>query len=237
MALAMTAMAQDTIIFRNGDIKSVKVTEVSKSQIKYLLWDSQDGPVYVQEVSDIFMVKYHNGRKELFNQNNQEERPGRQNVKSSAWYGYMDRYGGFLVINNRRLALNEEQIVLGPQRYSTYISATKQYSGGGLCVAMGFVTAIVGTGCLFYGMDEGNQAEQLIIPAICMLALSDVLLPVGFVLRGIGRGRLNWVVDDYNREQRQISQRVSLSMGPSLISSPSAAGTNYTMGAGLQLHF
>ena len=57
IALSIAANAQDTIIFLNGDIQVVKVTEVSKTQIKYLLLDSQEGPGYVQDVSDIYLIK------------------------------------------------------------------------------------------------------------------------------------------------------------------------------------
>ena len=46
--LAVSAKAQDTIIFRNGDEQKVKVTEVSDSQIKYRMWSNMNGPVYTK---------------------------------------------------------------------------------------------------------------------------------------------------------------------------------------------
>ncbi len=64
----MGLYAQDTIVFRNGDEIRAKVTEVNLDDIKYKLWSNQDGPTYTKRFSDIFMIKYSDGHKELFNQ-------------------------------------------------------------------------------------------------------------------------------------------------------------------------
>jgi len=62
-----SSYAQDTIIFRNGDELLVKVTEVSDTEIKYILWSYLDGPLYTKKISDISSIKYMNNYKETYN--------------------------------------------------------------------------------------------------------------------------------------------------------------------------
>lgn len=60
-------LAQDTILFNNGDETLVKVTEVNDTEIKYQLWVNPNGPTYTHKVSDIFMIKYMGGYREVYN--------------------------------------------------------------------------------------------------------------------------------------------------------------------------
>jgi len=55
----------DIIILKNGDEVKVKVLEISPIEIKYKKCNLPDGPLYVVKKSDVFMVKYANGTKEI----------------------------------------------------------------------------------------------------------------------------------------------------------------------------
>ena len=55
----------DQIIFKDGSEVSAKVNEVGINEIKYKRCDSPDGPFYVSRKSEIFMIKYANGTKEV----------------------------------------------------------------------------------------------------------------------------------------------------------------------------
>jgi len=57
----------DKITLKNGDESFVKIYEISPTEIKYKRCDMLDGPLYVVKKSDVFMIKYSNGTKELFN--------------------------------------------------------------------------------------------------------------------------------------------------------------------------
>lgn len=59
--------SQDIIFLKNGDEIQSKVTEVLPDLIKYKKWENQDGPLYSVTKSDVFMIKYQNGSKDLFN--------------------------------------------------------------------------------------------------------------------------------------------------------------------------
>ncbi len=57
--------AQDVIVFKNGDEVQAKVKEVTPSEIKYIRFDNQNGPVYTIGRQDVFMIKYENGTKDV----------------------------------------------------------------------------------------------------------------------------------------------------------------------------
>ncbi len=58
--------AQDKITFKNGDEISAKVLEVNITQIKYKQADNLTGPTHTVYKSDVFLIKYENGSKDVF---------------------------------------------------------------------------------------------------------------------------------------------------------------------------
>ncbi|WMX15636.1 hypothetical protein [Aureispira sp. CCB-E] len=60
-------IAQDNIIKIDGSEIKVKVTEVQLDFIKYKRFDNINGPTYSIPKSNIFMIQYENGTKDLFN--------------------------------------------------------------------------------------------------------------------------------------------------------------------------
>jgi hypothetical protein len=61
--------AQDVIAKIDGSEIRAKVIEIGATEIKYKLFDEQDGPAYTVLKSDIFRIKYASGRTEVFNAN------------------------------------------------------------------------------------------------------------------------------------------------------------------------
>lgn len=59
-------MAQDIIIKQNGDEIQCKLIEVGTDVIKFKKWSNLNGPTFVEERDDIFMLKYENGEKDVF---------------------------------------------------------------------------------------------------------------------------------------------------------------------------
>lgn len=68
--VACWLLAQDVIILKNGGELKAKVLEVLPDVIKYKKWDNQDGPSYSESKTNIFMIKYQNGTKDVFNGEN-----------------------------------------------------------------------------------------------------------------------------------------------------------------------
>jgi hypothetical protein len=66
LLFAKTIFAQDTIRFRNGEIRAAKVSEVSQDEVKYHRYDNLSGPLYTNNKSEILTVKYFNGHVDTF---------------------------------------------------------------------------------------------------------------------------------------------------------------------------
>lgn len=60
------AKAQDVIVLKNTDEIQAKILEISPNTVTYVEWDFQDGPTRIINKRDIFVVKYQNGKKEVF---------------------------------------------------------------------------------------------------------------------------------------------------------------------------
>ena len=61
-----SVFCQDLITFKNGEELKAKVIELTIDGVRYKKWDNVDGPIYVTEKSKVFMIKYQNGSKDMF---------------------------------------------------------------------------------------------------------------------------------------------------------------------------
>jgi hypothetical protein len=64
----------DIIIFKNGNEVKSHIIEVSNNELKYKKHDFLDGPTFVVMKSDIFMIKYKNGTKDIINIEGQKDK-------------------------------------------------------------------------------------------------------------------------------------------------------------------
>lgn len=69
LAVSTSSVAQDIMTLKNGDVKSVKVTEINDTDIKYKDFLNLEGPVRVIYKVDVFSIKYENGVKSVINTN------------------------------------------------------------------------------------------------------------------------------------------------------------------------
>ncbi len=67
MMSASVCQAQDVLTKRNGDEVLVKVQEISPDAVKYKRFDNPDGPLISIAKHEVFMIRYENGTKEVFN--------------------------------------------------------------------------------------------------------------------------------------------------------------------------
>jgi hypothetical protein len=85
---------KDQVTLRTGETLTVKITEVSPSKIKFL--KTLDGPIYSLNKAEVFMIVYEDGRKQLFEQENNSNIKN-QNAKIEDEDEVLDpskRYGG-----------------------------------------------------------------------------------------------------------------------------------------------
>jgi len=60
------SFSQDVIFLRSGKKIDAKVLEISKENVKYKDFNDQDGPIRVLDSPEIYMIKYANGKEEVF---------------------------------------------------------------------------------------------------------------------------------------------------------------------------
>lgn len=58
---------QDFIYLINGEEIKAKVLEIDDTKVKYKKYTNQSGPTYSKNKSDIFLIKYQSGDKDVFN--------------------------------------------------------------------------------------------------------------------------------------------------------------------------
>jgi len=66
LAATLLSVAQDVIVTKSADEIQSKVLKVSDNEVEYKKWSNPEGPTYVMKVSDVFMIKYQNGEKDVF---------------------------------------------------------------------------------------------------------------------------------------------------------------------------
>ncbi len=69
--------AQDIIIYKDGNEQQAKVLKIGANEIVFKKYNNLNGPEYTKSKSNIFMIRYEDGSKDLFedtpNTNNKEE--------------------------------------------------------------------------------------------------------------------------------------------------------------------
>lgn len=65
--------SQDIITKKSGEDIQTKVIEVTTTEIKYKKFDNQNGPAFTILKSDVLMVRYENGTKDIFNEEKKNE--------------------------------------------------------------------------------------------------------------------------------------------------------------------
>jgi len=66
-AISSDAFSQDIILLKTGDEIKATVSEIGIDVIKYKKFDNPEGPAYTLKKSEVFMIKYANGTKDVFN--------------------------------------------------------------------------------------------------------------------------------------------------------------------------
>jgi hypothetical protein len=64
--VSFSSFCQDILIHRNGEEIKAKVIEITPTEIAYKKFDNISGPTYKIFKSEVFMIKYESGEKEVF---------------------------------------------------------------------------------------------------------------------------------------------------------------------------
>lgn len=67
--------SQDIMVLKNGDEIECRVETIGLNEITYKKYSNITGPVYTELKKNVFMIKFENGTKEVFNSNVEESEP------------------------------------------------------------------------------------------------------------------------------------------------------------------
>ena len=90
-------IAQDKIMFIDGTEILTKVIEINNTEIKYKLFDNQNGPTIITLKKNIFIIKYENGTKEVFTENLIKDSPKNIQVETDLNSNYCVKKGNKII--------------------------------------------------------------------------------------------------------------------------------------------
>ena len=64
---ATFCFSQDVITKSDGEEVKAKVLEVTQAEIRYKKFDNPNGPTFTIMKKEVFMIRYENGSKDVFN--------------------------------------------------------------------------------------------------------------------------------------------------------------------------
>lgn len=241
VAVCLGATAQDIIFLTNGDEIEAKVVKVTETELEYKRYDNPDGPSYTKSLSNVFMVKYENGVKDVFT----TPESVRQQQAVAAYDGpvmgehsplTLSRNGGFIVSNVGALKGDELKRLLGSEAYDDYLSARKGYDVGNTLATFGMTLGVAGGFCYGGAIGSANDgsdkiaATLFVVGSIAIVAHS-IMTPIGYIRRGIAAGQMSRIAEGYNKYNKSLAMDMGVS--PVLF----AAGDGIAPGVGVMVRF
>jgi hypothetical protein len=190
--------SQDIITLRTGDEIKAIVSEIDGNTVKYRKFENQNGPVYTVEKPDIFMIKYENGTREVFDMPATETvQTGRMNTVVSTEKGVLTyRKGGF-VMESGELLSNDEvrgKYAQNPEALALYNKGLKLIKVGKVLVGISLVTSF---GSMIFVKDPSMSFSI----ASLSVASAGLFGSIGTTVSG--RKKIRKSVELYNAEIRK----------------------------------
>jgi hypothetical protein len=196
-SISICSFAQDVIVLKTGNEIQALVQEIGLNDVKYKKFDNQAGPVYMLKKSEIFMIKYVNGSKDVFTSD--EITPvttSTSSANSQSTNQSEDQilsYEGKLRIHNRlgkELEKEEVRSIMAsvPTALELYNSGVTNRTWGYIFAGVGITADVIALGCflssLAYLDDEYYDFYTDSYPK------ADARLRTGWIFFGVGLGCL-----------------------------------------------
>lgn len=188
--------SQDIITLKSGDEVKAKVTEINGTEVKYKKSNNLDGPIYSVHKNEIFMVKYENGEKEMFNNaSSKSDTTSKTPIASKTTEDKYLRvslfkcYEGNTQITSKEF---ERKIRTHPIAYNQYQSARSLSITGSIFSATG---AIIGLIPIFNEEMLPNERKRTNI-------ISWSGLGLGLVMSFMAQSKARKAIDIYNNSDK-----------------------------------
>lgn len=166
LIICQAVSAQDVITLKTGEDLNVKVLKVGNTEVEYKKSDNPDGPSYSVLKNDVFMIKYQNGSKDVFNNStNAAPATTETDAKKDVETG----------IKNYQ----------AQQDYDMYMKKFKRrLTGGIVCTAIGVPCLVAGSALMVVGVSAERSDYDLVDTNTDYTAMS--VSGAGLAIAGLG---------------------------------------------------
>jgi hypothetical protein len=191
-------LSQDIITKKNGEEIKSKVTEVGEEAIKYKKFSNINGPTYSIYKVEVFMIKYENGEKDMFNDSNTNKTNTTAEVKiNKDEYLKIDfkTFGTKYYKGDKKISKREfiSKIEANPVAYNQYSLGKNLNTAGNV---IGIPAGIV------FGYNIGTWIGGGEQPNGAVLAVSGICWGGAIVLNYVGRSKIRNSIDTYNTSDK-----------------------------------
>lgn len=225
LAFATATVAQDVITLKNGDEINGKVTKVTSTEIEYKLATNPNGPTYTKPVADIFMVKYENGQKDVFNTPAEPAKQQQVTVDIPTGVTLVRQRGEIVdASTSKTFSEFELQQMLGSETFNEYATARDNYKSTSNSLVWSYTFFFLGPPLYWCGVvleDGSNNGLACRAIGIAWTVFGNIMIPVNYITRGVAAGKISRIAESYNAKNSNLS--MNLSGGFTLM--PTAQGT------------
>lgn len=185
--------AQDIITLKTGEEINAKVKAVEMNVITYTNFNDQTGPVYTVYKADVFMIKYENGAKDVYDYHEVKPvvSPSQNDFNVQADGGEKLTYTrGNVMRNNQKLRPFEVKAIM-----NTNYDALKRYKGGRAFKTLGIIFLVIGGIDIGTGIANTFQAYD----ATTNFLVGGVEIGVGLIFGSVSKNKTDSSVILYNR--------------------------------------
>lgn len=221
LCLAITVLAanaQDIIVKRDGSEIKANVIKVGSTEVEYKKFGNPSGPTYTLLKSEIFMIKYQDGDKDVFDQ--KQTSGSRDTTNSGQYNANFDHKNPWLAFLFSCLYPGIGQYYNGQTKKSIVMSAvgTAALVTGFICTANAVEEVYYGGGYSVSTIDEDmtliSSAAYVVYFGTWLWSVIDAPVSAGKINRRRERGELSW----------NIGSGSTLSLNPSLLYANSFSG-------------
>lgn len=208
-SVSFVCAAQDMITTKNGEDIKAKVLEITINEIKYKKAENADSPIYTILKSDVLLIRYENGSKDIFNDVSQKN--------TTTTTETIEGEGNMITYKRNKYSLNGERIdkkrmlfLLQDDElaYSYYEKSLGQKVGGNIC---SIVSIVFSSSALIVLLDDiskinsGRRGEVNDGVAEMLLGTAVVSAIPALILRAASNRNKERAFDtyNYNRNQRK----------------------------------
>ena len=228
----MAESTNDVVYLKNGSVIKGTISTVTPNETVTI--QTFDGSLFVLNMSEVTQIVHEESVDGI--------------ISFPNWANdMMTKKGSKLFIGDRELSANDIQELFSNDMQETYFGGSAQVKKGNGFLTAGIISLGVTVGLMVAAANayvQGDNADlgsdwesyydkgDILLTTAQVIAIpADAFTALGCVFRGVGNGRLRWLVDEYNNS---FASRVSFNLQPGIISTNGLAFQNTSIAPGLK---